>query len=69
MIPPNLGDVWIPKILITMGEDTHHDILDLRSSVSVLSKVLYDLLELKTMKKCSINLLLANDSTTHALEK
>jgi hypothetical protein len=51
MIPPKLGDVWIPKILITIGKETHHAILDIGSNVSVLSKELYDLLELKTMEK------------------
>lgn len=69
MIPPNLGDAWLPKILITIGKETHHAILDLGSSVSVLSKELYELLELKTMEKCSIDLLLADDSTKHALGK
>jgi hypothetical protein len=29
MIPPKLGDVWIPKILITIGKESHHAILDL----------------------------------------
>jgi hypothetical protein len=38
MIPPKLGDVWIPKILIAIGKETHHAILDLGSSVNILSK-------------------------------
>ena len=46
MIPPKLGDVWIPKVLVTIGKETHHAILDLGSSVSVLSKELYEVLEL-----------------------
>jgi hypothetical protein len=29
MIPPKLGDMWIPKILIVVGRESHHDILDL----------------------------------------
>jgi hypothetical protein len=29
MIPPKLGDVWIPKILIIVGKESHHAILDL----------------------------------------
>jgi hypothetical protein len=33
MIPPKLRDVWIPKILISIGKESHHAILDLRSSV------------------------------------
>jgi hypothetical protein len=46
MIPPKLGDVWVPKILIAVGKESHHAILDLVSSVKILSKELYDLLDL-----------------------
>ena len=67
MIPPKLGDAWIPKIQVTIGKETQHAILDLGSSVSILSKELYDLLELKPMEKSNIDLLLADDSTKHAL--
>jgi hypothetical protein len=68
MIPPKLGDVRIPKILIVVGKESHNAILDMGSSVNVLSKELYDLLDLdKKLKKCDIDLLLANDSTKHAL--
>jgi hypothetical protein len=42
MIPPKLGDVWIPKILIVVAKESHHAILDFRSSVNILSKQLYD---------------------------
>jgi hypothetical protein len=38
MIPPKLGDVWIPKILIAIGKESHHAILNLGSSVNILSK-------------------------------
>ena len=38
MIPPKHGDVWIPKILVTIGKETCHAKLDLGSSVCVLSK-------------------------------
>jgi hypothetical protein len=69
MIPPNLGDAWIPKVLVTIGKETHHAMLDLGSSVSVLSKELYELLELQNIEKCSIDLLLADDSIKHALGK
>ena len=47
MIPPKLGDAWLPKILIPIGKETHHAILDLGSSVLALSKEFYDLLELR----------------------
>jgi hypothetical protein len=43
MIPPKLGDIWIPKIQITIGKITWHAILDLVSSVSAISKELYSL--------------------------
>jgi hypothetical protein len=68
MIPPKLGDVWIPKILIDVGKESHHAILYLGSCVNILSKELYDLLDLdKKMEKCDIDLLLADDSAKHAL--
>ena len=69
MIPPKLGDIWIPKVLVTIGKVTHHAILDLGSSVSILSKELYEVLELKNIEKCSIELALADDSIKHALGK
>jgi hypothetical protein len=69
MIPPKLGDAWIPKVLVTIGKEAHHAILDLGSSVSVLSKELYELLELQNIEKFSIDLLLADDSIKHALGK
>ena len=47
MIPPKLGDILIAKVLVIIGKETHHAILDLGSSVSVLSKELYEVLELK----------------------
>ena len=50
MVPPKFGDVWIPKILISIDKETHHAILDLGSSVSVISKELYELLNLKNME-------------------
>ena len=69
MIPPKLGDIWIPKVLVTIGKETHHVILDLGSSVSILSKELYEVLELKNIEKSSIELALADDSIRHALGK
>jgi hypothetical protein len=50
MIPPKLGDAWIPKVVVTIRKETHHAILDLGSSVSVLSKEIYEFLELKNIK-------------------
>lgn len=67
MIPPKLGDLWIPKIDITIGKVTWHAILDLGSSVSAISKALYDKLNIGIMEKCDIDLLLADTSTKHAL--
>ena len=67
MIPPKLGDLWTPKIQITIGKVTWQAIPDLGSSVSALFKELYTMLELPTMEKCNVDLLLADDSTKHAL--
>jgi hypothetical protein len=36
MIPPKLGDVCIPKILIVVGKESHNAILDLGSSFKIL---------------------------------
>jgi hypothetical protein len=38
MIPPKLGDVWVPKILIVVGKESHHAISDLGSRVNIISK-------------------------------
>jgi hypothetical protein len=46
MMPPKLGDGWIPQILIAVGKESHNAILDLGSSVNILSKELYDILDL-----------------------
>jgi hypothetical protein len=68
MIPPKIGDVWIPNILIVVGKESRHAIFDLGSSVNILSKELYDLLDLDNkMEQCDIDLLLADDSTKQAL--
>jgi hypothetical protein len=47
-----LGDIWIPKIIISVGKESHNAILYLGSSVNILSKELYDILDLdkKTRK-------------------
>jgi hypothetical protein len=69
MIPPKLEDVWILKILAAVEKESHNSILDLGSSVNILSKELYDLLDLgkKKLEKSDIDLLIADDSTKHAL--
>lgn len=54
-------------VLITIGKETHYAILDLGSSVSPLSKQFYELLELTNMEKCSIELVLTDHTTKHAL--
>jgi hypothetical protein len=68
MIPPKLQDAWIPEVLVTIWKETHHAILDLGSSVSVLSKELYELLELQNIENCSIDLLLGDDSNGYMVE-
>ena len=57
------------EVVVTIGKETHHAILDLGSSVSVLSKELYEVLQLKNLKKCSVELALADDSIKYALGK
>jgi hypothetical protein len=56
-------------LLTKPRQETHHAILDLGSSVSVLCKELYELLEFQNIEKCSIDLLLPDDSIKHALGK
>jgi hypothetical protein len=57
-----------PKNTYYCIKESHHAILDLGSSVNILSKELYDLLDVdKKLEKCEIDLLLADDSTKHAL--
>jgi hypothetical protein len=68
MIPPKLGDAWTPKVLVTIGKETHHAMLDIGSSVSILSKELYEFLELQNIEKCSIDLLPADDSNGYMVE-
>jgi hypothetical protein len=50
MIPPNLVDLWIQKMQVTIRKETWHLILDLGSSVSILSKDLYNMLTIKHME-------------------
>jgi hypothetical protein len=52
LIPPKLRYVWIPKIIIAIGKESHNATLDLGSSVNIVSKKLYYLLDLlkKTRK-------------------
>jgi hypothetical protein len=60
----------IHQILIVVGKELRHAILDLGSSVNILSKEIYDLLDLdKKLEKCDIDLLLADDSTKHELDR
>jgi hypothetical protein len=61
MLPPKLGDAWIPKILTSI--EKHRAILDLEFSVFVISKELFDFLNLKNIENFSIYLLFAGDST------
>jgi hypothetical protein len=58
MIPPKLGDVWIQKILISVEKESRSVILDLGSSFNILSKELYDLLDLDNFFLKSVTLIL-----------
>jgi hypothetical protein len=61
MIAPNLVDLWIQKMQVTIRKETWHLILDLGSGVSILSKDLYNMLPIKTMGKCNIDVLIVDD--------
>jgi hypothetical protein len=66
MVPPKLEDVWKPRIYVTIGKITWSTIVDLGSSVSVISKSLCDHLDLPPIEKCDINLKLVDCSITNA---
>jgi hypothetical protein len=42
MVPPKLGDVWEPRIYVTIGKITWPTVLDLGSSVCAIPKSLCD---------------------------
>jgi hypothetical protein len=67
MIPPKLGDIWEPKIQVTIGKITCTAVLHLGSSVYAIPKTLYETLNIGPMEKCNIDLLLVDSSTKHAL--
>jgi hypothetical protein len=60
MVPPELGDVWEPRIYVTIGKITWHVVLDLGSSVSAIPKSLCDHLYLPPIEKCDIDLKLVD---------
>jgi hypothetical protein len=67
MITPKLGDIWEPKIQVTIGKITCTAVLHLGSSVYAIPKTLYETLNIGPMEKCNIDLLLVDSSTKHAL--
>jgi hypothetical protein len=69
MVPPKLGDVWKPRIYVTIGKIAWPAILDLGSSVSAIPKSLSDHLDLPPIEKCDIDLkLLIALSLMHMVE-
>jgi hypothetical protein len=66
MVPPKLGDVWEPRIYVTIGKFIWHAVLNLGSSVFAIPKSLYDHLDLTPIEKCDIDLKLADCSITNA---
>jgi hypothetical protein len=69
MVPPKLGDVWKPRIYVTIGKIAWPAILDLGSSVSAIPKSLSDHLDLPPIEKCDIDLkLLISLSLMHMVE-
>jgi hypothetical protein len=67
MVPSKLGDVWEPRIYVTIGKITWPAILDLGSSISTIHKSLCHHLDLCPTNKGNFNLLLADFSIKHAL--
>jgi hypothetical protein len=51
MVPPKLGDVWEPRIYVTIGKITWASILHLGASVFSIPKSLCDHLELPPIEK------------------
>jgi hypothetical protein len=66
MVPPKLGYVWGPRIYVTIGKITWPAVLDLRFTVSVITRSLCDHLDLPPIKKCDIDLKPADCSITNA---
>jgi hypothetical protein len=64
-VPPNLGDVWEPRIYVTIEKITYPIVLDLGSSVCAIPKSLCDHLDLPPIEKCDIDLKLADCSITN----
>jgi hypothetical protein len=56
MVPPKLGDVWEPRIYVTIEKITWPAILNLGSSVFAIPKSLCDHLDLPPIEKCDIDL-------------
>jgi hypothetical protein len=56
MVPPKLGDVWEPRIYVTIEKITWHAVLNLGSSVFAIPKSLCDHLDLPPIEKCDIDL-------------
>jgi hypothetical protein len=65
MVPPKLGDVWEPRIYVTIEKITWPAVLNLGSSVFAIPKSLYDHLDLPPIEKCDIDLKLVGFSITN----
>jgi hypothetical protein len=66
LVPPKLGDVWEPRIYVTIGKITWPAVLDLWSSILAIPTSLCDHLDLPPIEKCDIDLKLADCSITNA---
>jgi hypothetical protein len=60
MVPTKIGDVWEPRIYVTIGKIFWPAILDLGSSVLAIPKYLFE---------CDVYLKLSNCSIKHALDR
>jgi hypothetical protein len=66
MVLPMFGDVWQPRIYVTIGKVTWPAVLDLRSSISAIPKSLCEHHDLPHIEKCDIDLKLVDCSISNA---
>jgi hypothetical protein len=69
MVPPKLGDVWEPRIYVTIGKITWPVVLDLGSSVCAIPKYLCDHLDLPPIEKSNVDLKIDDCSITMLMKK
>jgi hypothetical protein len=59
-IPNKLEDVWEPIIDMHVNSFDFHDLCDLRASISIMPRKIYDMLGLPSLEKCYVDVPLAD---------